>query len=296
MRPYSGDALSKVAASNTRVSGRPPLLRQAVPYAVAASAVLATVLLWNVATLPVAPPSANTLPAERFQLPGKLQKEQLKSLVMERDASGKFLGEKRTYEADQKPPESPAVPKENKGPAIAEKVEAGARPSTGGGFQAGQTYSPLPWLWWMVPLLLAGAGLTARGILLKRQRIIRDSVGFREALRLWRAVYENKIRTPREIKRFVNELRYKAIRFRGPQTAVRAFGDREQDASTGASPHEPTLILFAILDRLLGDADPEAARARLTGQDLYAFEQHVGIFGEPSKDDWERYRGLFGDT
>jgi hypothetical protein len=295
LRPYSGEALSRVAASNTRVSGRPPLLRQAVPYVVAASAVLATVLLWNVARLPMAPPLAKTLPAERFQLPGKLKEDQLKSLVIERDASGTFLGEKRTYDADQKPPGPPAPPKESKGPAVASKVEAGARQSTGGGFQAGQTYSPLPWLWWMVPLLLAGAGFAARGILRNRQRIIRDSVGFREALRLWRAVYENKIRTPREIKRFVNELRYKAIRFRGPQAAVRALDNRGQDASTGVSPHEPTLILFAILDRLLGDADPQAARARLTGQDLDTFNEHVRLFGEPSEGDWERYRGLFGE-
>jgi hypothetical protein len=215
--------------------------------------------------------------------------------VIERDASGTFLGEKRTYDADQKPPGPPAPPKESKGPAVASKVEAGARQSTGGGFQAGQTYSPLPWLWWMVPLLLAGAGFAARGILRNRQRIIRDSVGFREALRLWRAVYENKIRTPREIKRFVNELRYKAIRFRGPQAAVRALDNRGQDASTGVSPHEPTLILFAILDRLLGDADPQAARARLTGQDLDTFNEHVRLFGEPSEGDWERYRGLFGE-
>jgi hypothetical protein len=294
LRPYSGESLAKVASSNARVSGRPPLLRRAVPYVVSVSAVLATVALWNVVRLPPAPPLANTLPAERFQLPGTLKEDQLKSLVMERDASGKLLGEKRTYDADQKPPGPPAPPTESKGPAIASKAEAGPKLSPGTGFQAGQTYSPRPWLWWMVPLLLAGAGLTARGILLNRQRIIRDSVGFREALRLWRVVYENKLRTPREIKRFVNELRYKAIRFRGPQPAIRAFGNPGQDTPTGASPHEPTLILFAILDRLLHDADPTAARARLTGQDLDTFNEHVRLFGEPSEDDWERYRALFG--
>jgi hypothetical protein len=296
LRPYSGESLAKVAASNARVSGRPPLLRRAVPYVVAASAVLATVALWNVVRLPTAPPLANTLPAERFQLPGKLKEDQLKSLVMERDASGKFLGEKRTYDADQKPPTPPAPPAESKLPAAAPKAEAGAIVSPGSGFQAGQTYSPQPWLWWMVPLLLAGAGLAARGILISRQRIIRDSVGFREALRLWRVIYENELRTPREIKRFVNELRYKAIRFRGPQPAIRAFGDRGQDTSTVASPHEPTLILFAILDRLLHDADPQAARARLTGQDLDTFKEHVRLFGEPSEDDWQRYRRLFGSV
>ena len=50
--PYSGGALSKVEASDAGVSERPSRFRQAAPYILAsvfaASAVLATVLLWDV--------------------------------------------------------------------------------------------------------------------------------------------------------------------------------------------------------------------------------------------------------
>lgn len=63
-------------------------------------------------------------------------------------------------------------------------------------------------------------------------------------------MYENEVRTPREIKRFVNELRYKAIRFRRPQATVPVVGKTGAETSDSSSLQEPTLILIAILERL----------------------------------------------
>jgi hypothetical protein len=101
--------------------------------------------------------------------------------------------------------------------------------------------------------------------------------------------------TPREIKRFINELRYRAIRFRGPQPTIPVFGKGEQAESNPASAREPALILFAILDRLLHNANPQTARESLPGQYADTFDSHVKLFGEPSADDWDRYRKLFAD-
>jgi hypothetical protein len=141
-----------------------------------------------------------------------------------------------------------------------------------------------------VPLLAAVAGFTMRAFFFRRQRPIQDSPKFRDALRLWRAVYENEIRTPREIKRFVNELRYKAIRFRGPQPTV-PVGNAAVETPDNASDKEAALILIAILERLnrgKWDEDPMEATAWLPAPFLKTFLEHVERFGEPSAEDYRR--------
>jgi hypothetical protein len=149
----------------------------------------------------------------------------------------------------------------------------------------------------MVPLLAAATGVAVRAFFFRRQRPIQDSPKFRDALRLWRAVYENEIPTPREIKRFVNELRYKAIRFRGPQPTVPVVGHISTKASDNSSVQEPTLILIAILERLKRgkwDEDPMEATAWLPEPFVKTFMEHVERFGKPSAEDYKRYHALFG--
>lgn len=150
----------------------------------------------------------------------------------------------------------------------------------------------------MVPLFATAAGFVTRAVFFRRQRPIQDSPKFREALRLWQSVYENEIRTPREIKRFVNELRYKAIRFRGPQARVPLLGKTWAETSDSSSLQEPTLIFIAILERLsrgLRDENPIVATAWLPGVYQKTFIEHVERFGRLSDEDWKRYRTLFAD-
>jgi KAP family P-loop domain len=299
LRPYSGEALANVATSTAKTSDGPSFLRQTGPYALIAATVLASVLLWSVPKIPHVDPEDRVLPEESYKLPGALESRQLKSLVVERDADERVVGEKRTYEigekASEQTPSTPSVTTQSGGtPARPLGVEP-SKSSQGVSFEAGQTYNPSRWLWWMVPLLLGAAGFTTRAFLFPRQRPIQDSPEFRQALRLWRVVYENEIRTPREIKRFVNELRYKSIRFRGPQGTVSVLGKTEKGASTGSSLREPALILLAILDRLnKGSGDPRNARQWLPQAYESTFAEHVKLFGEPESDDWDRYRTLFG--
>lgn len=128
---------------------------------------------------------------------------------------------------------------------------------------------------------------------IRRQVVIRDSVSFRDAIRLWRTVYENEISTPREIKRFINELRYKAIRFRGPVQKVGLL--HEAAVERPELLHEATLIALAILDRLgMGQYAPREAVERLPMTYGQTLRDHISRFGEPTNSDWERYRSLFG--
>ena len=304
LRPYSGDSLAKVATASVRAEG-PSWIRQATPYALIAVTILATVLLWNVHKIPRIDEERKILPEESYQLPGSLNKSQLKSLLVERDADGNVVGEKRTYDVDEKAPDQTGNDQTAAGPGTSatEGADGSVGPASslttppqGSDFEPGQTYSPSRWLWWMAPLLAAAVAFTIRAFFFRRQRPIRDSSKFRDALRLWRTVYENEIRTPREIKRFINELRYKAIRFRGPQPTV-PVGKSAVERPDDASDKEPSLILIAILERLNRgnwEKDPLDAAAWLPEPLRATFAEHIQRFGKPSAADFARYRALFG--
>jgi hypothetical protein len=73
------------------------------------------------------------------------------------------------------------------------------------------------------------------------------------------------------------------------------FGSGGQDAPDAGSHREPVLILFAILDRLLHDADHRDAREPLAPQHPKTFDLHLKLCGEPGPDDSNRYHRLFSD-
>ena len=302
LRPYSADLLANLAITPARPTERPSLLRRVYPYALIGLAAALTIFAWNQQTIPHVDEPEKVLKDESYRLPDGLQKTKLKSVLVERDPEGNVTGEKRTYDVDEKTPgtdksggtASPGTT-QNSGPSSA---AAGGREKATQGteFEPGQTFNPAHWLWWMIPLLLIGAGFTIRSFFLRRQRRIQDSPGFIKALGLWRPFYENEIGTPREIKRLVNELRYKAIRFRGPQARVPVI------KAAGGTPDaafdkEPALILFSILGRLKkADQDGNPLEALIWLPEKYRpmFLEHIQQFGEPTDDDYKRYSGLFG--
>lgn len=78
--------------------------------------------------------------------------------------------------------------------------------------------SPLSYL----PLALAAALITAAAVWLLTRRpdlVVKDSDEFKEALRIWHPLLFTRLRTPRAVKRFMNRVRYLAMRQRPPRAA-----------------------------------------------------------------------------
>ena len=102
----------------SQTSEAPSWFRQAGPYALIGATVLATVLLWSFPKIPNVDPEVRVPPEESYKLPGSMDTRQLKSVLVERDAEGKVVGEMRTYDADEKPPQAvnpaPSIPPRKK--------------------------------------------------------------------------------------------------------------------------------------------------------------------------------------
>jgi photosystem II stability/assembly factor-like uncharacterized protein len=299
LRPYSADLLANVATTPAKVAGRPSFLQRVYPYTLIGLSVVATVILWNVHTIPRIKEPEKVLRDESYTLPDGLQKTKLKSVLVERDPEGNVTGEKRTYDADERiataitsgGAASPGTT-ENSGSSPSEP-QRNENPTQGSGFEPGQTFTPARWLWWMIPLVLIGAGFIIRPFFFRRQRRIQDSPRFIGALGLWRPFYENETGTPREIKRFVNELRYKAIRFRGPQLTVPVITTAAVTPDA-AFDKEPTLILLSIFHRLRRSGEDSAQTFARLSHYRPIYEEHIRRFGEPSGADYQRYDNLFG--
>jgi len=100
----------------------------------------------------------------------------------------------------------------------------------------------------VLPALLLAAGLLVVMLgLLLRLRIggvlIRDSEPFAAALRIWLPFIASRLPTPRDLKRFLNLLRYFAARLPPGELA-----DADDDGR---------LVAYVVLRRLLGLADPQ---------------------------------------
>ncbi|HLA62972.1 MAG TPA: hypothetical protein VK610_00980, partial [Rhodothermales bacterium] len=72
--------------------------------------------------------------------------------------------------------------------------------------------------WWVLLPLLGLAGLVAWRSSLQAQVVVRDSTAFEKALTVWGPVIGLRARTPRALKRFVNRVRYYAMRQRTSET------------------------------------------------------------------------------
>jgi hypothetical protein len=137
--------------------------------------------------------------------------------------------------------------------------------------------------------------------------IIRDSKNFTDALEIWQPVIGPQCRTPREIKRFLNLVRYIAMRWRKPsnqETLLERLANRfhtgmrqrlpaPEDAIDSNDSNEAGIVLMAALDGLGGERVSSSSNAWPEVQ--FAKDKHIKRFGA-SGTDWRRYREITGEV
>jgi hypothetical protein len=169
--------------------------------------------------------------------------------------------------------------------------------------------SGLNWLPVLPGLLLVAFAiwiLTRRPI-----EMINDSEDFTEALKMWRPVVGMQFDTPREMKRFVNRIRYIAMRWRRPsaqKAPVERFADWIQSKvgrgsapaektsaapQAGADENEAAIVMMAALDGLGGENVLRTSAAVPEAKDALAW--HRDKFGTVDVD-WKRYREITGEV
>jgi len=147
-------------------------------------------------------------------------------------------------------------------------------------------------------------GFAAWALTRRPNELIQDSKNFTEALEIWQPVIGLQCRTPREIKRFLNRVRYIAMRWRKPsrqrtllerladwvQTRMRRTRPIHQDAAEIQEINEAAIVLMAALEGLGG----AQARSHATPDVSRALDQHQSRFGEIGED-WRRFRDITGE-
>jgi hypothetical protein len=95
---------------------------------------------------------------------------------------------------------------------------------------------------------------------------VEDSEDFRDALGKWRSLLVATCRTPRALKRFLNRVRFYAMRFGDAethehewltQTLARLFGHRppKRNGEQGVKPsRDPWIVTLAVIEARCGDA------------------------------------------
>ncbi len=158
----------------------------------------------------------------------------------------------------------------------------------------------LAWLPVIPGLLLLGIGFW---VLTRRpNEIIQDSQKFTEALEIWQPVIGQQYKTPREIKRFLNRVRYIAMRWRKPSSQKAPF-ERFVDWLQSKVKHakvdqedvpeinEAEIVRMAALEGLGG----EQAIHRDDISILESLMKHTRQFGELGED-WRRFREITGEV
>jgi hypothetical protein len=162
--------------------------------------------------------------------------------------------------------------------------------------------------------VLPGLLLVAFAIWILTRRpieMINDSEDFTEALKMWRPVVGMQFDTPREMKRFVNRIRYIAMRWRRPsaqKAPVERFADWIQrkvgrnltpaektsaEPQESADENEAAIVMMAALDGLGGENTLRTSAAVPEAKD--ALDWHRGKFGSVDVD-WKRYREITGEV
>jgi len=98
----------------------------------------------------------------------------------------------------------------------------------------------------LLVILLTGLILLFR----KPERIVEDSKPFREALQIWQEWLILRKQTPRTIKRFLNHLRYMAMRYRDdeePRSLWQRWRYRQRQQEARAVFSEPSLVALSVL-------------------------------------------------
>jgi hypothetical protein len=156
----------------------------------------------------------------------------------------------------------------------------------------------LVWLPVLPGFLLLGL---AFWILTRRpNEVIQDSKKFTEALEIWQPVIGRQCRTPREIKRFLNRVRYIAMRWRKPslqKAPLERLADWLQskvkhaqvDQKDVAEINEAGIVLMAATEGLGGEKAPPSSDT------TEAFMRHSQQFGELGED-WRRFREITGEV
>jgi hypothetical protein len=227
------------------------------------------------------------------------------------------------------------VPEANGGPVPAMPAVASVRPEKPllDGQQTTSTDDPVPddrrwwgWIFW-VPLLPLSA--VVWWVVTRRpDAVVQDSVQFLDALHIWHRPIANRRRTPRELNRFLNFVRFSAMRFRSAVETRTPFeraldsvekgvhfvlkrvshsrgaeaADPSLTASSAASDgvNEAMLVAMAAITPYLADlarrVDYEDL-ARADAEIAYSLENHRHVFERlPTEAEWDRYRELLAGT
>jgi photosystem II stability/assembly factor-like uncharacterized protein len=159
----------------------------------------------------------------------------------------------------------------------------------------------LTWLPVIPSLLLLGFTFW---ILTRRpNEIIRDSKNFTEALEIWQPVIGRQYETPREIKRFLNRVRYIAMRWRRPLQQNTLFEQamdwiQNKISRVKIAPAETSeideagIVMMAAVEGLGGK---KALADEKNDRDMIpALIKHHEKFGDNV--DWQRFREITGEV
>jgi len=154
----------------------------------------------------------------------------------------------------------PAIPKADSPPTPAPPPQTPLKTNQPGDVLQGDVARLHFWIYWpavlfMIPLIGVGVWLITR----PRDLVVHDSPLFLEAINIWRPVIAQKLRTPRALKRFMNRLRYLAMRQR-PQEEEMTLWRQLQLWITGKKRETPPPVTNAI---------PEPALVALAAMELW---------------------------
>ena len=144
-----------------------------------------------------------------------------------------------------------SAPQENVWPSDTAPASESA-PATLDSARPGGTAS---WAFWPLIAALLGAGIWS--MLLVPANVVYDSAEFSEALRRWQPIISMKRNTPRSLKRFLNRVRYLAMKQRGVEPVrsrweallarlVPGFGPPPQKITTASDGHIDEGVLVGL--------------------------------------------------
>ena len=194
----------------------------------------------------------------------------------------------------------PATPPGGPAPSSGEAPAQSAEPTAP--VAEGPAIDPLDlvaWPPWAPPLAALLLVALLASIFVPRffsEAVVDDSTSFLEALVIWAPVIARQRQTPRAIKRFVNRLRFLAMR-------IRDLGDEATAQGREVPIDEPTLVTFAAIEEVdedrfgrpmngSGSSGADIDSAVLGG--LAVFAERFGRRPDDNSDALQAYRAIAG--